>query len=159
MHILIVCVGKLRERYWRDAADEYEKRLSRFVRLDTFECPNKPEPNRMSDADIQKILLAEETSLLSQIKPKDYVIALCIEGKQMDSLQLAEKLQALEMSAASRTVFVIGGSHGLSPGILKRADHKLSFSKMTFPHQLARIMLLEQLYRAKKINAGEAYHK
>lgn len=159
MSLLILCVGKLREAYWRDACDEYRKRLTRFTSIDIFECPSQPEPKNASAASIQKILEVEAEALLSQIKPHDHVIALCVDGRAVSSMALADKLQKLEDSGIGRIVFVIGSSHGLSPSVVRRANETLSFSPMTFPHQIARVLLLEQLYRAKKISAGETYHK
>ncbi|MDL2318012.1 23S rRNA (pseudouridine(1915)-N(3))-methyltransferase RlmH [Eubacteriales bacterium OttesenSCG-928-A19] len=159
MKTAILCVGKLRERYWRDAAEEYVKRLSRFGGIEIVEIPDLPEPRNAREADLRRLVDAEGASLLSQIAPRDHVIALAIGGRQMDSPALAARLSSLEMAGESRAVFLIGGSNGLSEQVLRRANGTLSFSPMTFPHQLARVMLLEQLYRARKILAGEAYHK
>lgn len=159
MRLAILCVGKLKEAYWRDAAAEYAKRLKRFGPLEIIECPDMAEPKNASAADIRRLVEAESAALLAQIKPRDHVVALCIEGKQCASPTLADRLRSVEMSGAARVVFLIGGSNGLSPAILTQAQDKLSFSQMTFPHQLARVMLLEQLYRANKIIANEAYHK
>lgn len=159
MNLAILCVGKLREPYWRDAAAEYQKRLSRLGGLSIHECPDLPVPKNAPAAELSRVLEAEGASLLSLVRPRDYVIALCVEGKQMDSPALARHLQLLEDGGMGRGVFLIGGSNGLSPGVLSRADERLSFSPMTFPHQLARVMLAEQLYRCRKILAGETYHK
>ena len=158
MNTAVLCVGKLRERYWREAADEYKKRLSRFGRIEEIEVADKPEPANASAADEMRILREEGADLLKRIRPDDVVIALCIEGKAMTSPDLARAL-AQEEGSGRRVVFVIGGSLGLAPEVIARAQRKLSFSPMTFPHQLARVMLLEQVYRACKINAGERYHK
>lgn len=158
MNTAVLCVGKLRERYWREAADEYKKRLSRFGRIEEIEVADKPEPANASAADEMRILREEGADLLKRIRPDDVVIALCIEGKAMTSPDLARAL-AQEEGSGRRVVFVIGGSLGLAPEVVARAQRKLSFSPMTFPHQLARVMLLEQVYRACKINAGERYHK
>lgn len=158
MNAAVLCVGKLREKYYAAAAEEYLKRLSRFGKLELIELPDLPEPVNASDADRQRVMEKEGEALLSRIRPGDRVIALCIDGPQYKSEDFAEKLRKADLTGA-RQVFVIGGSLGLSPAVIRRADEKLSFSAMTFPHQLARVILLEQLYRACKINAGEKYHK
>ena len=158
MNAAIVCVGKLKEKYWRDAAAEYEKRLSRFLRLETIELPDLPEPVNSSPAIEAQIRQKEGEAILAKLRPDDIVVALCIEGKQLDSVSLSAQL-ARYADTGRRVAFVIGGSLGLSPEVVARANMKLSFSPMTFPHQLARIMLLEQVYRACKISAGERYHK
>ena len=154
----IVCVGRLREKYWRDAAGEYEKRLSRLTRMEIIEVPDLPEPANASDADRNKIMEREGQSILAKIRPEDDVVALCIQAPSWPSEKLADFLARQDQSGR-RTVFVIGGSLGLSKAVTDRANLRLSMSPMTFPHQLARVMLLEQLYRARKILAGERYHK
>ena len=158
MHMALVCMGRLKEGYWRDAAAEYGKRLSRFGRLETIELPDLPEPAHSSPAIEAQIRKKEGEAILSRIREDDIVVCLCIEGTQLDSLRLSRKLTDL-FDTGRRVVFVIGGSLGLSPEVVARAQLRLSFSPMTFPHQLARIMLLEQTYRALKIAAGERYHK
>lgn len=158
MNAAIVCVGKMKEKYWRDAAAEYEKRLTRFLRLETIELPDLPEPVNSSPAIEAQIRQKEGEAILAKLRPDDIVVALCIEGKQLDSVSLSAQL-ARYADTGRRVAFVIGGSLGLSPEVVARANMKLSFSPMTFPHQLARIMLLEQVYRACKIGAGERYHK
>lgn len=158
MNMALICVGRLKERYWREAAAEYEKRLSRFGRFETIELPDLPEPANSSPAIERQIRQKEGEAILAKIREDDIVIALCIEGKQLDSVQLSQKLAELS-ATGRRVVFVIGGSLGLSEAVVARAQMKLSFSPMTFPHQLARVMLLEQTYRAMKIAAGERYHK
>ena len=151
----LICMGRLKEKYWRDAANEYEKRLSRFGKFEEIELPDLPEPANSSPAvEAQK----EGKAILQKVREDDIVIALCIGGRQLDSVQLSEKLMQLG-DTGRRVVFIIGGSLGLSPQVVARANFKLSFSLMTFPHQLARVMLLEQTYRAMKIAAGEKYHK
>lgn len=159
MTTVILCVGKLKEAYWRDAAAEYAKRLQRFGPLSVIELPDLPEPKNASEADIQKLVAQEGEAMLAQLKPRDIVVALCIDGKQRDSAEFAADLSRIEASGAARVVYAIGGSNGLSPAFVRRANARFSFSPMTFPHQLARVMLLEQLYRARKILSNETYHK
>ncbi|MDO5378379.1 MAG: 23S rRNA (pseudouridine(1915)-N(3))-methyltransferase RlmH [Clostridia bacterium] len=158
MNMALICVGRLKERYWREAAAEYEKRLARFGRFEVVELPDLPEPANASPAEQAQVCRREGEAILGKIREGDIVVALVIEGKQMDSLALARKLSELAFTGR-RVVFVIGGSLGLSPEVVRRAAYTLSFSPMTFPHQLARVMLLEQVYRAMKIGAGERYHK
>lgn len=158
MSMALICVGRLKERYWRDAACEYEKRLTRFGRFEEIEIPDLPEPANSSEAVEAQIRAKEGRAILQKIRDDDIVVALCIDGKQLDSVGLSGMLQKLT-DTGRRVVFVIGGSLGLSPEVVARAQHRLSFSPMTFPHQLARVMLLEQVYRALKISAGEKYHK
>ena len=158
MNMALICMGKLKEKYWRDAAAEYEKRLSRFGKWETIELPDLPEPSNSSPAIEEQIKKKEGDANLSKLRDGDVVVCLCIDGKQMDSVQLSRKLTEL-IDTGRRVVFIIGGSLGLSDEVVRRAQVKLSFSPMTFPHQLARIMLLEQTYRALKIAAGERYHK
>lgn len=150
--VVIIGVGRLREKFFREAAEEYKKRLSRYVKLDIIEADDLPE-------DAGEITKKKEGEMiLSKIRPDDFVVANCIDGKQMDSVELSEFFREREMYG-SRVVFVIGGSLGLSDDVIRRANKKLSMSKMTFPHQLFRVMLLEQIYRAQKILSGERYHK
>ena len=158
MNMALICMGRLKEKYWRDAAAEYEKRLSRFGKWETIELPDLPEPSNSSPAIEEQIKKKEGEAILAKIRDQDIVVCLCIDGKQLDSVQLSKKLTEL-VDTGRRVVFVIGGSLGLAPQVVARAQMKLSFSPMTFPHQLARIMLLEQTYRALKIAAGERYHK
>lgn len=150
MSVAILCAGRLREKYWQDAAAEYVKRMSRYNRLEILEVPDQPEgPQAMKK---------EAEAMLARLRPEDYCVALCIDAPQTDSPGLAAFFRERSL-LPGRTVFIIGGSLGLHPDVIRRADKKLSMSCMTFPHQLARIMLLEQIYRAHKINAGEKYHK
>lgn len=158
MNGAIIGVGKLREKFYQGAAEEYLKRLSRFGKIEMVELPDLPEPQNPSPAQCTQVMDKEGEMILSRIRTGDHVIALCIEGPQLDSEAFARRLRHNEMQGG-RQVFVIGGSLGLSKRVLDRADEKLSLSKMTFPHQLARVLLLEQVYRACKINAGERYHK
>lgn len=159
MRMAVLCVGKLRERYYQDAAAEYVKRLGRFGGAEIIEVADLPEPRRASDAEIRQVVDAEGEALLARVQARDYVVALCVDGRQKDSPGLAAWVREVEDGGAPRMVWVIGGSNGLSRKVLARAQARLSFSPMTFPHQLARVMLLEQLYRARKILAGEIYHK
>lgn len=158
MNMALVCMGRLKEKYWRDAATEYEKRLSRFGKWETIELPDLPEPANSSPAIEEQIKKKEGEAILARIRDGDIVVCLCIDGRQMDSVQLSAKLTEL-IDTGRRVVFVIGGSLGLSEDVLKRADQKLSFSNLTFPHPLMRVVLLEQLYRAERIRTGERYHK
>ena len=153
-----MCVGKLKEKPYREMADEYLKRLSRFGKYEETEIPDLPESGGSAALEDQ-IRTKEGEALLSRIRAGDRVIALTIGGRQTDSPGLAAHLQELRISGTGRTVFVIGGSLGLGKNLLARADEEMSMGPMTFPHQLARVMLLEQLYRAEKILAGERYHK
>ena len=158
MNAAVVCVGRLKEKGYAAAAEEYIKRLSRFGKTEIIELPDLPEPANASDADRAQVMEKEGQGILSRLKPADHVIALCVDGPQLTSEAFAARVSDLDMRG-KRAVFVIGGSLGLSPAVIRRADEKLSLSKMTFPHQLARVLLLEQMYRACKINAGEKYHK
>ena len=158
MAILIIGVGKLKEAWQKDACAEYMKRLKRFGPIDIKEIPDQPEPDKPSEALNQRVKDAEGKEILAQIKPTDRVVALAINGKNYDSEGFADKI-AQWTGDGRRLVLVIGGSLGLSDDVMKRADEKLSFSKMTFPHQLMRVILLEQIYRGFKINANERYHK
>ena len=158
MRVTIIAVGQMREKPYRAMAEEYLTRLGRFGSYQEVELPDLPEPANASDADRTQVMEKEGQSILARLKPADHVIALCIDGPQMTSEAFAARVSQLEVKG-KRIVFVIGGSLGLSPAVIQRANEKLSLSKMTFPHQLARVLLLEQLYRACKINAGEKYHK
>ena len=159
MPVNIICVGKLREKFFSDAAEEYLKRLKRIMPVQVIDLPDEPEPAQPSEKLNEAVMRREGEKILQRIGQQDYVIAMCIDGKQHESPELARKLQGLFTQGRSHITFVIGGSLGLHPDVVRRADERMSMSKMTFPHQLARVMLLEQLYRAAKINAGERYHK
>ena len=158
MSTLVLCVGKLKEKPYRQMADEYLKRLGRFGKYEESEVPDLPEQTGSAALE-EQVRIREGEALLSRIRPGDRVIALTIPGRQTDSPSLAAHLRELRTGGAGRIVFVIGGSLGLGRNVLERADEEMSMSPMTFPHQLARVMLLEQLYRAEKILAGERYHK
>jgi 23S rRNA (pseudouridine1915-N3)-methyltransferase len=155
----VICVGRMREKAMRQLADEYLKRLGRYGKYEEVELQDLPEPGEGSPALEEKVKNREGEAILARIRPGDRVIALTIGGKARSSEDLARHLLALKTAGCSRLAFVIGGSLGLGDNVLARADEEMSMSAMTFPHQLARVMLLEQLYRAEKINAGERYHK
>lgn len=159
MAVTIICVGKLREKYFADAAEEYMKRLRRIMPVNVIELPDEPEPAQPSEKLNEAVMKREGEKILQKIGQQDHVIAMCIDGRQYESTELASKMSALFTQGKSNVTFLIGGSLGLHPDVLKRANERMSMSKMTFPHQLARVMLLEQLFRAAKINAGERYHK
>ena len=159
MSYTVMAMGKMKEKPYRQMADEYLKRLSRYGKFAEVELPDLPEPANASPAMQEQIREREGEAMLARIKPSDYVIALTIPGRQWDSPGLSRHLDELTSHGRSDIVFLIGGSLGLSQKCIARADEELSMSKMTFPHQLARVMLLEQLYRAMKIHSGERYHK
>lgn len=159
MPVTVVCVGKLRERFFADAAQEYVKRLRRLMPVTVVEVPDEPEPAQPGEAQNEMTLRREGERILARLSDRDHVIALCVDARQYESPELAARLDSLFTQGKSHIAFVIGGSLGLHPSVLRRADERMSMSRMTFPHQLARVMLLEQLFRAAKINAGERYHK
>lgn len=163
MNFDIVCIGKLKETYWTGASAEYVKRLGRFGKTAVWELPESRLADNASPAQEEAVKEAEGKAILAKLetlgRPQSFVFALDPRGKQLSSEAFADKLSAAALSGKSRAVFVIGGSLGLSDEVRKEADALLSFSAMTFPHQLFRVMLLEQIYRACKINAGEKYHK
>ncbi len=149
MNISIVCIGKLKEKYWQDAAAEYTKRLSRFCKLSVAELPESKSDSKEE----------ESSEILAKIPKGSYVIALDIEGKRFSSESFANKISDLALEGKSDICFIIGGSNGFDDRVRNASDLRLSFSDFTFPHQLMRVVLLEQIYRAFKINAGEKYHK
>lgn len=159
MHIKIIAVGKLKEKFFADAVSEYEKRLSRFAKVEIIELADAKIPDKASAAEEAAVIKTEGDKILSKIPQGAYVYALCVEGKQASSEKFAAQLANLALTGKSEVVFIIGGSLGLDARIKARADVRLSFSEMTFPHMLMRVVLLEQVYRAFKINAGESYHK
>lgn len=159
MKITVIGVGRLKEKYWQAAIDEYSKRLSKYVKLDIIEVPDEKAPENLSAAEEEIVKKNEGERILKNIRDGAYVIALAINGKMLSSEELSEFLNERMVRGAGHIVFVIGGSLGLSPEVLDRADYKLSFSKMTFPHQMMRVILLEQFYRAVKIMKNEPYHK
>ncbi len=157
--LTILCVGRLQETWWRDAAAEYEKRLKRYCDLRIKELPDEKAPERASAAERDKILRIEGERILKAADPRAPYWALAVKGKRMDSERFAAKLEELPVQGIPHLQFVIGGSLGLSPEVLSGADLELSFSDMTFPHQLMRVILLEQIYRGFRILRGEPYHK
>lgn len=159
MKITILCVGKVKEKFYRDAIAEYSKRLSRYCKLEIIEVSDEKTSEQATQTEIDIVKNKEGERLLKNIKDDAYVICLAIDGKQLDSVELSQKIDKLKTGGKSHLVFVIGGSLGLSDDVLKRADYKLSFSKMTFPHQLMRVILLEQIYRSFRISNNEPYHK
>lgn len=159
MKITVLCVGKIKEKYFTLGIEEYAKRLSRYCKLEIIEVPDEKTPDNASENEELQIKAKEGDKLLRYIKDNAYVIALAIEGKMLTSEELSEKMEQLGINGDSNVVFVIGGSLGLDKRILDRADYKLSFSKMTFPHQMMRMVLLEQVYRGFRIMKGEPYHK
>lgn len=159
MRISIVCVGKIKEKYLKLGIDEFSKRLSKYCKLEVIELDDEKAPENLSDKEMLMIKDKEGKKILSKIKDNAHVIALAIDGKNLSSEELADTIDDLGVRGTSHIVFVIGGSLGLSDEVLRRANYKLSFSKMTFPHQLMRLILLEQIYRAYRINNGEPYHK
>ena len=159
LHVTVLCVGGLKESYWRDACAEYQKRLSAFCRLDVVEIEEAVAPKKASGAQLKAVVDTEGRRILQKIPAGAAVIALCIEGKMIDSPELADKLCRMTVEGVSEVAFVIGGSWGLADEVKGRAALRLSMSRMTFPHQLARVMLLEQIYRAFQISSGGKYHK
>ena len=159
MRITVLAVGKIKEKFYTEAVAEYAKRLSRYCKLEIIEAADEKTPDGAGEAAIQRIREKEGERILSHVKDGMYVIALAINGKARSSEGLSGHLSGLGISGKSHIAFVIGGSLGLSDAVLKRADETLSFSSMTFPHQLMRVILLEQVYRSFKIQAGEPYHK
>ena len=159
MKITIVCVGKIKEKFYRDALAEYTKRLSRYCSLSITEVADEKTKEQASDVECAIIKDREGERILKSIREDGYVITLAIDGKHLDSVELSKKIENLALTGKSNLYFVIGGSLGLSDEVMKRADYKLSFSRMTFPHQLMRVILLEQIYRSYRIINHEPYHK
>ena len=159
MKITLITVGKIKERFFEEAIKEYSKRLSRYCKLEIIQVADEKTPDKASEALNTQIKNTEGERLMKHIREQDYVIALAIDGKTPDSVELSQKIEKLGVSGISSIAFVIGGSLGLSESVLKRADYKLSFSRMTFPHQLMQMILLEQIYRSYRIMNHEPYHK
>lgn len=158
-HVYLLCVGKLKEKFYADAAVEYQKRLSAYCKLDIVELPEEKLPQNPSQALIDAALAKEAANLRAKLPPRARTVALCIEGQLLSSEALAKRLRTWEVGPTNQLCFLIGGSYGLDEGLKSEAQVRLSMSPMTFPHHLARVMLLEQLYRGFKINEGGSYHK
>lgn len=158
MKITIACVGKIKEKYFTDAINEYSKRLSRYVKLNIVEVPDEKAPESMSEAQVEQVKAIEGERILKVIDDS-FVVVLAINGKKMTSEVFSDFISGTMVKGISHITFIIGGSLGLSDKVIKRADYKLSFSDMTFPHQLMRVVLLEQIYRAYRIMKNEPYHK
>lgn len=159
MRVTLITVGKIKEKYLKDAIAEYSKRLSKYCKLDVIEVADEKTPDNASETVEEQIRSKEGERILKNVKDDAYVITLEIQGKQLTSEQLADKIDTLGIQGTSHIVFIIGGSIGLGQEVLKRSNYALSFSKMTFPHQLMRVILLEQIYRSYRIINGEPYHK
>lgn len=158
MNITVISVGKIKERFFTDAISEYSKRLSRFAKLNIVEVADEKIPDNASEKEVEIIKEKEGNKILSKIPQNSFVITLCIEGKEMSSEELAKKVAAISMNS-SHITFIIGGSLGLADAVKEKSSLRLSFGRMTLPHQLMRVVLLEQIYRAFKINNNESYHK
>lgn len=159
MRITLITVGKIKEKYLKDAIAEYTKRLSKYCKLEIIEVADEKTPDNASEVVEHAIRVKEAERILRYIKDDAYVITLEINGKQLSSEELADKIDKLGVQGTSHIIFIIGGSIGLGEDVLKKSDFALSFSKMTFPHQLMRVILLEQVYRSYRIISGEPYHK
>ena len=159
MKVTILTVGKIKEKYLRDAISEYTKRLSKYCKLEIIEVADEKTPDNASEVVEESIRQKEGERLLKQIKSDAYVITLEIKGQMLDSVAFADKIEQLGVQGKSHLTFIIGGSLGLSQEVLQRSDYAISFSKMTFPHQLMRVILLEQIYRGYRIIMKEPYHK
>jgi 23S rRNA (pseudouridine1915-N3)-methyltransferase len=159
VNISIITVGKLKEKYLKQGIEEYLKRLTSYAKVEIIEVADEKAPEELSELEMEQVKQKEGERILAKISQDTHVIALAINGKMQSSEELADSLDKLATYGKSKLAFVIGGSLGLSDEVLKRANDKLSFSKMTFPHQLMRLILVEQIYRAFRINRGEPYHK
>lgn len=159
MNIMIITVGKLKEKYLIQGINEYLKRLSAYAKIEIIELADEKAPENLSESEMEQIKQKEGERILAKVSDDTHVIALAIEGKMKSSEQLASDLDKLATYGKSKIAFIIGGSLGLSKEVMQRANDTLSFSKMTFPHQLMRLVLVEQVYRAFRINRGEPYHK
>lgn len=159
MNITVISVGKIKEKFFVNGINEYSKRLSRYCKLNFVVVNDEKAPENLSQAEMNLVKEREGERILNKINDSTYVIALAIEGKQLSSEELSTKIDKLALTGNSDITFIIGGSLGLSQEVLKRSNYKLSFSKMTFPHQLMKLILLEQIYRAFRISKGEPYHK
>lgn len=159
MKITVVCVGKLKEKYFVDGVEEYRKRLGRYAKVEIEQVADEKAPETLSKAEEEQVKVKEGERILKKIPDDAFVVALCIDGDMLSSEQFAQFFEKKALSGVSSIAFVIGGSLGLSKAVIDRADYKLSFSKMTFPHQLMRMVLMEQIYRSMRIIKNEPYHK
>ena len=159
LHINIICVGKLKEKYLQDALSEYSKRLSKYCNLNIIELPDEKLPNNLNDSLINQIKQKESNNILSHIEKGSYVLYLDLKGKQFSSEEFSKKITDISLNSFSSITFIIGGTLGLYENVLKNSNELICFSKMTFPHQLIRIFLLEQIFRAFKISNNETYHR
>jgi len=159
MNVSIIAVGSIKEHFYKDALAEYVKRLSRYCKFEIIEVKDEKTPDKSSYAEEKKIKDTEGERILSKFKDSTYMVALAIDGKKVSSIDLSELMSDWEIKSRGNLCFVIGGSLGLSEAVIKRADYKLSFSEMTFPHQLMRVILVEQIYRSYRIKNNEPYHK
>ena len=159
MKVKLITVGKLKEKYLKDGISEYVKRLGRFTKFESIELPNEKTPDNASESENKLILEKEGRRILSKVGDRDYVIAIAIEGKQFPSEQFAKEIEQATLKGHSEITFIIGGSLGLSLEVKKRANQLMSFGLLTFPHQLMRLVLVEQIYRAFMIQQGSPYHK
>ena len=159
MKITLITVGKIKEKFFNDAISEYSKRLSRYCKLNIIEVPDEKTPDKAGEALEEQIKAKEGERILSKLSDDAYTIVLSIDGKNLDSVELAEKIEKLGINGVSHIQLIIGGSLGLHSSVMQKADFKLSFSRMTFPHQLMRVILLEQIYRSYRIISKEPYHK
>ena len=159
MKITVITVGKIKEKYLKDAIDEYSKRLSKYCKLEIVEVADEKTPDNASEVVEDAIRSKEAERILKYVKDDAFVITLEINGKQLSSEELAERIEKLGVQGTSHIIFIIGGSIGLGQEVLQKSNYALSFSKMTFPHQLMRVILLEQIYRSYRIINGEPYHK
>ncbi|MBP3708766.1 MAG: 23S rRNA (pseudouridine(1915)-N(3))-methyltransferase RlmH [Clostridia bacterium] len=159
MHINVICVGKLKEKYLQDALSEYSKRLSKYCSLTITELPDEKLPDKLNSSLIEMIKEKESNNIISHIEKNSYVISLDLKGKQYSSEEFSTKINNISLNISSNVTFVIGGTLGLSEKVLKCSNELICFSKMTFPHQLIRIFLLEQIFRAFKISNNETYHR
>ena len=159
LNVTVICVGKMKEKFYIEAAAEYQKRLKGYCKLEVIELPEQKLPQDPAPGQIEAALDKEGEAILAKLPKAGKVVAMCVEGKGMSSPKLAQTMGGWMVAGASDVTFLVGGSYGLSPKIKQRADVRLSMSEMTFPHHLARVMLLEQIYRAFKIQEGSGYHK
>lgn len=158
LSINVVCVGKIKEKFFRDAIDEYSKRLSKYCKLEFTELPDEKIPDKINDSIINEVKEKECNNIINHLKKDSYIIALDLKGKEFSSEDFSKRIEQISMQN-SKITFIIGGSLGLTNDLLNLCNEKICFSKMTFPHQLIRVFLLEQTYRAFKISNGESYHK